>query len=141
MNEREQFEEWAKAEGRLNLIKRGDRYFWGDTARAWKIWQARAALPAPGTPHLFAYFPCKVNGIDVGPKGFELIPVPGHDYTIELAWQTMDTAPRDGTEILVSDGTDMWVSRCSDGTNWFCGEFNMPPDFWMPLPMPPKETP
>lgn len=68
------------------------------------------------------------------------------------AWQTIDTAPKDGTRIIgfddsgvsiieywepdavaLSDGcTAGWISHTSDGD-----EYTTEPTHWMPLPEPP----
>lgn len=63
-------------------------------------------------------------------------------------WQPIETAPKDGTPVLVWDGSDAMVSYWSNVTGldgdgewhtWaLCAE---QPTHWMPLPQPPKEGP
>lgn len=61
-----------------------------------------------------------------------------------MEWLTIDTAPRDGEDILATDGTAMlvtywyggstgWLYRYTDNgvDEWF-------PTHWLPLPEPPK---
>jgi hypothetical protein len=61
-------------------------------------------------------------------------------------WLTIDTAPTDGTEILVCGesverGTFyMSVGVCRFGRwfpSWYSKNELLPPDYWMPLPKPP----
>lgn len=68
-------------------------------------------------------------------------------------WQTMDTAPRDGTRILIASGNDdqpdvvFWDAAYADGgfyqnsaTAWLNGsseQMDVDPTHWMPLPTPP----
>lgn len=62
-------------------------------------------------------------------------------------WQPIETAPRDGTRVLVyfarggTMGLAYYSESAVDGFNWFddaddaaCGH----PTYWMPLPEPPK---
>lgn len=60
------------------------------------------------------------------------------------AWQPIESAPKDGTPILVWPtpdygnefvriGIDMW---CND--TWWLSRHNMRPTHWMPLPEPPQ---
>ena len=64
-------------------------------------------------------------------------------------WRPIETAPKDGTTILV------WEDKAAEGEHieiayWDCNEFGnrweaaldgspLSPDFWMPLPEPPTE--
>jgi hypothetical protein len=72
-------------------------------------------------------------------------------------WQPIETAPRDGTSILVAGGTITWhgpgttvtleeVSHVNwDGAGWWVGNdedgehISCEPTHWMPLPQKPKE--
>jgi len=72
----------------------------------------------------------------------------------ELDWQPIETAPRDGTAILIYDGIDYYVSWYAfdsvfeTNKSWIFGKATGPynayaeidtPTHWMPLPEPPKE--
>ncbi len=62
-----------------------------------------------------------------------------------MNWQTIDTAPKDGTAIIVYNkqlehpmvaqpsGLDCWIEAT-------CGEFYGPATHWMPLPPKPEDA-
>ncbi len=70
-----------------------------------------------------------------------------------MDWQPIETAPRDGTPVLLVDyslgdpgdppGFDVFVGYWSDDAHnrgWTCAYYNVrthDPDHWMPLPAPP----
>ena len=63
-----------------------------------------------------------------------------------MHWQPIETAPRDGTTILVwrkyeysYDHLRMGLDRYVDGI-WRFSRRDMQPTHWMPLPDPPTET-
>lgn len=68
-----------------------------------------------------------------------------------MEWQPIDTAPKDGTRILVYDAFYAgriavcqfdsyfeWVERGADYATEVWGLGEMSPTHWMPLPEPPK---
>lgn len=59
-------------------------------------------------------------------------------------WQPIETAPKNGTEVLVyDDGAIMVSSWLDDGQRagwWDNGLMDPPPTHWMPLPPPPDAT-
>jgi hypothetical protein len=71
------------------------------------------------------------------------------DMTAPLVWQPIETAPKDGTCILISNGKDgifsgMYVGYWYQEGGWKFSIKNRIPDatHWMPLPAPPTgETP
>lgn len=70
---------------------------------------------------------------------------------IDMNWEPIDTAPKDGTEILAWDRMVLrvaWQNPWDDGNEgWHLGQFLMfgnetthcQPTHWMPLPKGPKE--
>lgn len=55
-------------------------------------------------------------------------------------WQTMETAPRDDTEILTWDGWSITVQTYAYDDKWQAhGMPSYKPTHWMPLPKPPSK--
>ena len=54
-------------------------------------------------------------------------------------WQLIETAPKDGTEVVVVDiDGDRFIASSIDGQNWYDGFYPIySPSHWMPLPAPP----
>ena len=60
------------------------------------------------------------------------------------AWQPIETAPKDGTDVLLyrEYSTDVGSYSYQEGRNtvWACGSFMLHgPTHWMPLPTPPAD--
>lgn len=61
-----------------------------------------------------------------------------------MNWQPIESAPRDGTAVLVTDGYEVVIARWR-GRRWehddchICGPYEITPDFWMPQPPLPDE--
>lgn len=56
-------------------------------------------------------------------------------------WQTIESAPKDGSEFLAIEKDTMFVCLWD---KWACswsigGEWNMKPTHWQPLPLPPSD--
>lgn len=66
-----------------------------------------------------------------------------------MNWQPIESAPTDGTCVLVAEGAAVGEARCySEGEGWYWAG-NAPtdswggrvyPTHWMPLPEPPSQT-
>ena len=65
-----------------------------------------------------------------------------------MKWQPIDTAPKDGTRVLLTDGKFtqiglwcQWLSVPGNPEEWFYegGRGWNDPTHWMPLPTPPLE--
>ena len=74
-----------------------------------------------------------------------------------MNWQPIETAPTDGSAVLVSNGGGVWVAKhkavfqsgYKPDSPWFCLMLNKDyipsklragkPTHWMPLPQPPEE--
>lgn len=71
-----------------------------------------------------------------------------------MEWQTIETAPKDGTEVLISSKNGIkvaryepwaWSDKTRDAFQWFIalqegnggGTYAVDPTHWMPLPLPP----
>lgn len=88
---------------------------------------------------------------DAAAGKFEYVTINGVRWSVVPGWQPIETAPKDGTEILVSD------SRCLDGfMQVVCWDDDRPDNYswatsdgpsfhadafthWMPLPEPPGD--
>ena len=65
-------------------------------------------------------------------------------------WRPIETAPKDGTNILLREGSDVsqggWLTGMAQGTEdehyagWWSVNCFDNPTHWMPLPQPPKEA-
>ena len=60
-------------------------------------------------------------------------------------WQPIETAPKDGTEVLVFSSGKMFMSFYSHDVGSWCidgryDDFVEDVTHWMPLPQPPKEA-
>ena len=57
--------------------------------------------------------------------------------TAPSGWQPIETAPKDGTPILVFDEGAICIATFADDYWWDNGAMTIPPTHWMPLPDPP----
>jgi len=60
-----------------------------------------------------------------------------------MTWQPIETAPKDGTSVLVYDEgiivISHWIGESDDMLGWWDnGIMDPSPTHWMPLPEPPK---
>lgn len=71
-------------------------------------------------------------------------------YIRAIAWQTIDNAPKDGTDVLLTDGENVWIgsqrigeyaspSRGGQPVNGhlFAWPYDKPPTHWTRCPVPP----
>ena len=64
------------------------------------------------------------------------------------AWQPIETAPKDGVDVLITDGTYTVVAHWNEKYGWrvswsrdvFC-DSGEDATHWMPIPAPPEATP
>lgn len=61
-----------------------------------------------------------------------------------MNWQPIETAPKDGTEILLISrkgriANGVWVTANSNAGFWGWPYIFVEPAYWMPLPPPPKD--
>lgn len=56
-------------------------------------------------------------------------------------WQRIESAPRDGTRVLVSDGADVYEAWFHPGEGAWLDCDGIFPTHWMPKPEPPSMTP
>ena len=61
-------------------------------------------------------------------------------------WQSIETAPKDGTPVLLWPGQDTWLGMPAAVTGWWsrhldwvCNAGMMWPTHWRPLPAPPEK--
>jgi hypothetical protein len=61
-----------------------------------------------------------------------------------MNWQPIDTAPKDGTRFLFSNGkivgTGFYIKGHIFAADSWQGERDTIPKYWMPLPSPPVDT-
>ena len=64
------------------------------------------------------------------------------------AWQSIETAPRDGTKFLAWDGDELLIAWWCDGGRWISDNLQQyhpgeqeDPTHWQPLPSPPPIIP
>ena len=57
-----------------------------------------------------------------------------------MTWQSMDTAPKDGSEILLWDAGKFAVVGYWNvlSSHWTTGDYVLVPTHWMPLPEAPR---
>ena len=58
-----------------------------------------------------------------------------------ITWQPIETAPTDGTDVLVTSTDGAWVliGYCRGGSWMYGEERDISPTHWMPLPEPPEK--
>ena len=63
-----------------------------------------------------------------------------HSNNTPLGWLDIDTAPKDGTELLMGDLHTMWIGHWNATDNvWLNREYDIQwPGYWRPLPTLPE---
>ena len=74
-----------------------------------------------------------------------------------MSWQPIETAPKDGTLVLLYDGSpwpslgswrrdyyredlgEMWLDDSNDEYSLGCASLRLNPSHWMPIPPPPEQ--
>ena len=60
--------------------------------------------------------------------------------TTQNQWQPIETAPRDGTDLLLANKEGQYIGGWEDW-GWEIGmDFSFVPSHWMPLPLLPEES-
>jgi len=151
-SEREAFEKWVASQGFTSKPERrsSGKYVNGQIQGNWLAWQARAHLAQPaqavdagaireviddlrtwhdeGTDSMADSLTRALSGEKAGPVD---------------GWQPIETAPKDGEDILATDGTAMLVTYWyGASTGWLYrytdhGVDGWSPTHWMPLPASP----
>ena len=75
------------------------------------------------------------------PKGYKVVKI-DNDLCLNK-WQPIETAPKDGTEVLgylFEDYSPVPIYYAEGGLSWFCEVTHryVTPTHWMPLPQPPE---
>ena len=63
-----------------------------------------------------------------------------HSNTTPVAWQDIDTAPKDGTKLLMGDCDAVWIGHWDAIDDaWLNRDYDIQwPCYWRPLPTPPE---
>lgn len=168
LKEREAFEAWFSDQGQYPkaIQRRDDGYLLSTAQSAWDTWQARAAIDAAlaargavpaGLPEIdyealikAAYARDKkwaqgTNGCIAFKHGAEWFrdQVASAPQQVAQPWMPIETAPKDGTRVLlVIDhgewGDKIWTGLWANGWMVSYGKTSNPPTHWMPLPAEPQ---